>query len=45
MKIKVKNLKVALGHQKPSFRTGKHSDKRTRRNNTRSAQQRKACES
>ena len=42
MKIEVKKLRVSTGHNKPAFRTGKHSDKRTRRNNTRSAQTRKA---
>ena len=43
MKIEVKKLKSAAGPIKPSFRTGKHADKRNRRNRTRSAQQRKAC--
>jgi hypothetical protein len=40
--IRSRDIKISTGHPARSIGTGIHSDKRSRRNNTRSSQQRKA---
>lgn len=40
-----KNMKVSIGHCPPTFRCGKWQDKRNKRQNTRSAQIKKALKS